>query len=102
MKYALYGLPCAGKTTLLSGLSISVISGSIELNKMAFGNFSGLSDVEKKELRVRYTNKLSERTDEFISDGHYSFLDDVVFTEADGELYDIFLYLYCKPEIIRE
>lgn len=102
MKYVLYGLPCAGKTTLLSGLSLPVIHGSIELNKMASGKFSGLSAVEKNKLRIRYANNLSERTDELISDGHYSFFDDVVFTEADGELYDVFLYLYCKPEIIRE
>ena len=37
-----------------------------------------------------------------ISDGHYSFLDDVVFTEADANLYDVFIYLYCEPEMIRE
>ena len=69
---------------------------------MASGNFSGLSAVEKNRLRLRYADMLSERTDTFISDGHYSFPDDVVFTEADGSLYDVFLYLYCKPEIIRE
>ena len=100
MKYALYGLPCAGKTTLLDGLSIAVIHGSTELNRMASGRFSELSDSEKNELRIRYAKQLSERTDSFISDGHYSFPDDVVFTEADAELYDVFIYLYCKPEVI--
>ena len=102
MKYVLYGLPCAGKTTLLNGLSMPVIHGSKELNKMASGNFSELSAVEKNELRIKYANKLPERTDEFISDGHYSFPDDVVFTKSDGELYDAFIYLYCKPETIKE
>ena len=33
-------------------------------------------------------------------DGHYSFGDNVVFTEEDGQLYDTFLYLYVAPDII--
>ncbi|MBD5143108.1 MAG: hypothetical protein HDT22_05795 [Ruminococcus sp.] len=102
MKYVLYGLPCAGKTTLLSELSIPVIHGSMELNKMASGRFLELSNAERNELRVRYAKNLWGRNDKFISDGHYSFLDDVVFTEADGKLYDVFLYLYCEPEIISK
>ena len=102
MKYALYGLPCAGKTTLLDGLSISVIHGSAELNRMASGRFLDLPDEEKNELRIRYADSLKARTDSFISDGHYSFLNDVVFTDADGDLYDVFIYLYCEPEVLRE
>lgn len=102
MKYVLYGLPCAGKTTLLSELAIPVIHGSTELNRMASGRFADLPDDKKSELRIRYAEQLSKRTDSFISDGHYSFLDNVVFTEADGALYDVFLYLYCKPEDISE
>lgn len=102
MKYALYGLPCAGKTTIFEGLTIPVIHGSTELNKMASGRFSDLPDTEKNALRIRYAEQLKTRTDSFISDGHYSFLDDVAFTDADGELYDVFIYLYCEPEIISE
>lgn len=102
MKYALYGLPCAGKTTLLSDLKTPVIHGSAELNRMALGRFSELSDDKKAELRVKYVELLSTREDSFISDGHYSFFDDVVFNEADGDLYDVFMYLYCEPEIIAK
>lgn len=102
MKYVLYGLPCAGKTTLLSKLSIPVIHGSTELNRMASGNFKELSDDKKVELREKYAELLSQRNDSFISDGHYSFLDEVVFTEADGNLYDVFMYLYCGPESIAQ
>ncbi len=102
MKYVLYGLPCAGKTTLLSEVAIPVVHGSTELNRMASGRFSDLPDEKKVELRIRYAKQLSERTDSFISDGHYSFIDNVVFTEADGTLYDVFLYLYCKPEVLAE
>lgn len=102
MKYVLYGMPCAGKTTLLSELTTPVIHGSTELNKMTSGRFSDLPDEKKTELRVKYAEWLSKREDSFISDGHYSFLDDVVFTEADGNLYDVFMYLYCDPESIAQ
>ena len=102
MKYALYGLPCAGKTTIFEGLNIPTVHGSTELNKMASDRFSDLPDAEKNNIRVRYAEQLKARTDSFISDGHYSFLDDVVFTDADGELYDVFIYLFCAPEIISE
>lgn len=101
-KFALYGLPCSGKTTLMDGLDMNVIHGSAKLNEMANGKFSELSENEKTELREKYAEELSKRDDSFISDGHYSFLENVVFTEADGELYDVFLYLYCEPEIIEK
>lgn len=102
MKYALYGLPCSEKTTLLDGLKINVVHGSVQLNKMVSGRFSEFPDTEKKALRIRYCEQLKAKTDSFISDGHYSFLDEVVFTEADGDLYDVFIYLYCEPKIIKE
>ena len=102
MKFSLYGLPCAGKTTVMSSLSIPVIHGSTELNKMASGRFSDLPEEEKNIIRIRYAEQLSGKEDSFISDGHYSFLHDVVFTEADAKLYDVFIYLYCEPEIVQE
>lgn len=102
MKYVLYGLPCAGKTTAMTGLEIPVMHGSTELNKLASGRFSDLSDDKKNQIRIEYAQQLSSRTDSFISDGHYAFLDEVVFTQADAELYDVFLYLYCMPEIIQQ
>lgn len=69
---------------------------------MASGSFKKLPDEEKIRLRIRYAEQLLNRNDSFISDGHYSFLDDIVFTEADGDLYDVFIYLYCEPKIISE
>ncbi|MDE6833316.1 MAG: AAA family ATPase [Ruminococcus sp.] len=102
MKYVLYGLPCSGKTTLINELPLTVINGGEVLENMADGNFSLLSDSEKNKLRIRYACNLSARTDDFISDGHYSFMNEVVFTEADGNLYDVFLYLYCQPDIIKK
>lgn len=69
---------------------------------MASGRFSELSETEKNMLRIKYAEQLLERKDSFISDGHYSFLDDVVFTDSDAKLYDVFIYLYCEPEVICE
>lgn len=102
MKFVLYGLPCAGKTTLLNGINIPVIHGSTELNKLSGGQFSNLSEEDKNKIRIKYAENLFKRNDNFISDGHYSFENDIVFTEADGELYDVFIYLFCKPDIIME
>ena len=104
MKFALYGMPCAGKTTIMSGLSgVKVLHGSKELQRLSNGNFSGLSDSEKEKIRIVYTDYVNSLDDEIIiSDGHFSFLRDVVFTDADGELYDVFLYLYCEPKLLKE
>ena len=104
MKIALYGMPCAGKTTVLSGLTgVKVLHGSEELQRLSGGRFSGLSEGEKEKVRIAYTDYLKSFKDEMIlSDGHYSFLKEVAFTEEDGRLYDVFLYLYCKPQVLRE
>lgn len=102
MKIALYGLPCAGKTSLMKELkNIKLIYGSEELNKLCNGHFSELPENEKKNVRIRYTEYVNNlKDDTIISDGHYSFLDNVVFTDEDRNLYDVFLYLYCNPQII--
>lgn len=101
MKFALYGMPCAGKTTLLNALDgkIHIINGSSWLNKSTDGNFSRFPEKQKIEWRIKYTEYLMGIVDEhIISDGHYAFEDTVVFTEADGDIYDVFMYLYCEPE----
>ena len=102
MKYVLYGLPCAGKTTVLNGVVISVLHGRAGLDRLAVGNFNILTDDRKNEMRKQYAAELITREDTFISDGHYCFLDDVVFTDNDGAAYDVFLYLYTEPAIIKE
>ncbi len=101
MKIALYGMPCAGKTTLLDALDgrIHIINGSSWLNEATKGTFSLLPEKEKTEWRIKYTEYLAGISDtDIISDGHYAFEDTVVFTNADGDIYDVFIYLYCEPE----
>ena len=104
MKLALYGMPCAGKTTLLKTLAsnIKVVAGGSWLRQAAGGSFDSLSESAKEELRLQYTDYLNSLADiSIISDGHYAFRDRIVFTAKDAELYDAFIYLYCKPEILR-
>ena len=104
MKIALYGLPCAGKTTLMDKLSgIKTVNGSECLKKLCNGSFADLYEEEKYAVRIKYTEYLCRLDDEIIlSDGHYSFLDKVVFTEQDGAVYDVFIYLYCSAEILKK
>lgn len=103
MKIALYGMPCAGKSTLMDRITdAKVINGSQELRRICGGSFSELSEEEKHQVRIKYTEYINGLNDEVIvSDGHYSFMETVAFTEADGELYDIFIYLYCSPENLK-
>ena len=97
MKVALYGLPCAGKTTLLEKISsfIKVIHGSNELKKIN-------GDIFQK--RKIFLEILKEET-EFIIDGHYQFITseykDSVFTTED-KVFDVFMYLYQDPKVIYE
>ncbi len=104
MKIALYGMPCAGKTTMLSKVkNAKIINGSDTLNSMANGSFKNLSEAEKNELRIKYIEYLKTLKEELvISDGHYSFLNKVVFTEHDAQAYDAFIYLYCDPKALKE
>lgn len=104
MKIALYGLPCAGKTTLMNNLSdIKIVNGSETLKSLCNGTFSELTEDEKTTVRIKYTEYLCSLNNEIIlSDGHYSFLDKVVFTEQDGDVYDVFIYLYCSAEILKK
>lgn len=104
MIIALYGMPCTGKTSLLNELHQlgTIVSGSQWLNDHSQGSFSSLSQEEKKQCRIEYTKYLRSLNDKLvISDGHYAFNQEVVFTQEDGELYDVFIYLYCEPQIIH-
>lgn len=101
MRIGLYGLPTAGKTYILNSVkSFEVLAGS-SLLKQLVPEFSDLPEDEKKEVRSRLALQLHDK-DNFIMDGHYSFGDQVVFTEEDGKLYDAFLYLYVNPDILAE
>lgn len=101
MRIGLYGLPTAGKTYILDKINfLDVVSGSRLLHEMC-PDFDSKNDVQKNRIRMDLAELLMSR-DTFIADGHYAFGDKVVFTESDGKLYDVFIYLYISPEILRE
>lgn len=101
MRIGLYGLPTSGKSYILCAVrNLEVLSGSSLLKELA-PDFHDLTEKQKEAVRRKLALCLREK-DKFIMDGHYSFGDHVVFTEADGQLYDTFLYLYVEPKIISE
>lgn len=104
MRIGFYGLPCAGKSFILNEIKnrniMNVIEGSITM-KALFPEFDSSNEKEKQEIRIKFAKWLSSKED-FIMDGHYAFGNDVVFTEADGMLYDTFFYLYIDPKILQK
>lgn len=104
MRIALYGLPCAGKTTLMEKFTgIKTVNGSETLKGLCNGNFSDLTEEEKVFVRIKYTEYICNLDDEIVlSDGHYAFFDKVVFTEQDGDVYDAFIYLYCNSDVLQK
>ena len=101
MRIGLYGLPSAGKTHVLEKIDfINVFLGSTCLKKLD-PEFDVRSEEEKNKVRETLAMLLSKK-DNFIMDGHYAFGNKKVFTEKDGMLYDIFLYLYINPDILQK
>lgn len=101
MRIGLYGMPSAGKTHLLEKIDfIKVFFGSTYLKKLD-SEFHFRLEEEKNKVRETLAMLLSKR-DNFIMDGHYAFGNKKVFTEKDGMLYDIFLYLYINPDILQK
>lgn len=99
MKIGLYGLPGTGKSHILNKIDfINVVEGSSTMKKI-FPDFDILDEIGKNIVRKQFAENLLQN-DDFIMDGHYSFGDKIAFTEADGSLYDVFLYLYINPVIL--
>ena len=96
MRIALYGLPCAGKTSLLQTINFcKVINGGEELKK-----YSG-SISEKRAEFLLWLN--SEENKNYFIDGHFQFIKngnvETVFTNED-KIFDVFMYLYQEPSVI--
>ena len=99
MRIGLYGMPTSGKTYILDRIDfIESLSGSRFLREIC-PDFDKKDDAVKNMVRQKLADLLSEK-DSFIMDGHYAFGDKVVFTENDGQLYDVFVYLYILPELL--
>ncbi len=104
MRIAVYGLPSSGKTTLIQGIkNAKILNGRDELERLSNGAFSFVNDEEKRKIRIQYAKFLLELEDDVIvSDGHYSFMDNIVYTAEDGDAYDVIFYLYCSPSELKQ
>lgn len=100
MKVALYGMPGAGKTHILEMITfLEVISGS-QLLRQCAPDFDQRDETGRYEARKDLAVLLASKSD-FIMDGHYTFGDEIAFTDRDGQLYDVFLYLYIAPATLE-
>lgn len=101
MRIGLYGMPTAGKTYILDRVDfLEVVVGSRLLREYD-------PDFDKQPEYVREKDrrdvaKIMMSKGSFIMDGHYAFGDTTAFTDEEGEMYDIYLYLYIDPTIIRK
>ena len=101
MRIGLYGMPCAGKTTLMGQVSeIPCLSGGQLLHELD-PDFDRRSRQEQEALRKRLVTQAARNHGSFLMDGHYAFGEETVFTREDGQTYDCILYLYTDPEILR-
>lgn len=99
MRIGLYGMPTAGKTYILEKVdSIEVMAGSVLLREIC-PSFDLEDDYGKNMAREELAKRLL-CVDSFIMDGHYAFGDKVAFTDMDGQLYDVILYLYISPDVL--
>lgn len=118
MKIAIYGVSRAGKDYFIGKAREQVpelyhLRGSETLKKLSeelLGKaFAQTDEDEKNVLRETFVKRAQEAEGEhgcMVVDGHYAFPADggyrIAFTEADRNLYDVFLYLKPKTERIIE
>lgn len=118
MKIGLYGVSRSGKNYLIDKVAertsgIKYMPGSVTLKELAKRNFNTefreLTDSQKTFIRFEFTKHVVEEErsgQHIVVDGHYSFPKkdgggyDIVFTEADKSLYDIFIYMNTPSERI--
>ena len=99
MRIGLYGMPTAGKTYIMDRIDfIEVLVGSKLLREYDpdFDN----RDEEGREHDRKAVAKLMMEKDTFIMDGHYAFGDETAFTDEEGDMYDVYLYLYISPSVL--
>lgn len=101
MRIGLYGMPTAGKTYTLNQIDcIEVINGSNLLRE--YDSAFDTRDEEEREQDRKAIARILMEKETFIMDGHYSFGEEIAFTEQDGKLYDAFLYLFIAPDVLKE
>ena len=101
MRIGLYGMPTAGKTYILDQIDfIDVIVGSKLLRE--YDPDFDIRDEAGREHDRKEVAKLMLEKNTFIMDGHYAFGDEIAFTEDEGRMYDVYLYLYLSPDVLQQ
>lgn len=101
MRIGLYGMPTAGKSYILEKLDfIEVVMGS-KMLRVIDPEFDFRDEAGRENARKQLAQTLMQKKF-LIMDGHYAFGDEVAFTEDDGSMYDVILYLYIEPDILRQ
>ncbi len=101
MRIGLYGMPTAGKTHILDQIDfIEVVVGS-KLLREYDPDFDTRDEAGRERDRKAVAQLMMEK-ETFIMDGHYAFGDETAFTEDDGKMYDVYLYLYVSPDVLKE
>ena len=101
MRIGFYGMPTAGKSYILDRIDfMDVVMGSKTLREFD-PEFDSKDESGRNETRKSFAKMLSEKQT-FIMDGHYAFGDEIAFTQEDGRLYDVFLYLYISPATLKD
>ena len=101
MRIGLYGMPTAGKSYIMERIDFMPSFNGSKLLREMLPDFDAASESDRNLTRQRLADKLRD-IDSFIMDGHYAFGNQVVFTESDGLLYDVFIYLYISPDKLME
>jgi hypothetical protein len=100
MRIGLYGMPTAGKSYIMDRIDfMEVLIGSRLLRE--YDPSFDLKDEYGREEDRKAVAKLMMEKETFIMDGHYAFGDEVAFTDEEGEMYDIYLYLYINPSALK-
>lgn len=100
MRIGLYGMPTSGKTYILDRIDFMEVVNGSRLLREYDPDFNTRDEEDKEKDRKAIARLMREKAD-FIMDGHYAFGDEIAFTEDDGRLYDVYLYLYVDPLILR-
>lgn len=101
MRIGLYGIPTAGKSFILEKIDFIEVKTGSRLLKDHFPDFDKYDETDREYARKEVALKMMSE-ESFIMDGHYAFGENVAFTQEEGEMYEIYLYLYISPEILKK
>lgn len=101
MRIGLYGMPTSGKSYIMDRIDfMEVLVGSKLLRQ--FDPDFDKKDEAGREYDRRKVAEMMMAKKEFIMDGHYAFGKEIAFTEEEGEMYDVYIYLYIDPNVLKE